>query len=1121
MKKLFTLFIALMAAISMTAQVTTSSISGTINTENGQILQGATITAIDVSTRTPYHAVSDVNGVYRLLNLRPGGTYSLTINMLGYHSKTIDNIKPSLGENLVINVKMSVEDINLAEITIAAEAPAIDQSQGTTTHVDAEQIQTLPTVSRSINDVLALSPHAATTSNGLAIGGGNYRQSYVTIDGAAFHNAYGIGSNLPAGGTPITLEALESVNISVAPFDVRQSGFTGGSVNAVTKSGTNQHHVSVYDYFKSDGLVGTRFGRKNDNGQYPDNLKLGKALQNTIGFSVGGPIVKNKLFYFLNFEYESDIESGQMRYARENETSAWGGSTQYNRPTVGMMDSIRQYLIDTYQYDPGEYQNYSLRTPDYKLIARLDWNINDNNRFTLRYTSSRHQSFSAPSSSIFPVIGVYDNKNYGRVSPSALYFESSNYIQQQNFKSAAAELNSRFLQGRLTNTLRAVYSLQHEPRVMTRNPFPSVDILQTLDDGTKAVYTSFGPDPFTYKTGSYVNTFIATDELNYTVGIHRILGGLQFEFDKTKNGFMQGGPGYYVYNSWDDFVNNAAPASFLITFGNNDKHEQAFPSFNFIQNSIYLQDEMTLSDRFKLTAGLRLEIPYYPSIADNVNKEFLNGWDGYTYAFDTTGAVIDSTLTHFAIADGNNTLSGLSTADMPKARVDFSPRLGFEWDILGNRKLTLHGGTGIYTGRLPLVWIVTAVCNSNVAQVQYISYGENIGFYTSADEIIAHNTDKLYAGDQPAPTATTLLDKDLRMPQTWKTSLALDAQLPGGIKASIEGIYGKDLRSVAVTRLGIIQDDSIQLPGEPGKRAHWVSEGIINSSSDLHEAPGKWKYVNPYLITNANDNGHYYSITGQLSKEFDFGLNLMAAYTYSEGVNVMDGYSEQISSTYSTNTFGVHGSNSHELGYSSYVTPNRVLVNAGWTWNTGKHTVETLSCYYEGFNLCFVGNYSYNRYSYTMSGSNVNGDGGAHNLAYLPTHDELYAKDANGNFVMPFVNEDNRDAFDAFLSSDKYAKNHRGQYAMRGGVISPWWHTVNLKYERTYKFNHGEAISFGVDVKNIGNLLYRSWGNVKQLNNSDIITWKNGKYQFNEPVWNDYANVISTWSAALNLRFSF
>lgn len=1088
MKKLLSLLITIMATVSMMAQVTTSSISGIVTDENDHFLQGATVTATDVSTSTPYHAVVDVNGVYRLQNLRPGGPYTLTFHNIGYYPQSYENIRLNIGEKMTVNVKMKIEDYNLTEITISTEAPKVSHNQGTTTNVNAEQIQTLPSVSRSINDVLALSPHASSTSLGLAIGGGNFRQSYVTVDGASFHNAYGIGSNLPAGGTPITLDALESVSISVAPFDVRQSGFIGGSVNAVTKSGTNQLHASIYDYFTSDRLVGTRFGRKDDTGRYPDNLLLGKSLLNTTGISVGGPIVKDKLFYFINFEYEADIATGQMRYARQSESSDWGSGTQYNRPTITKMNQIKQYLIDTYDYDPGEYQNYSFSTPDYKLMARLDWNINNNNRLNVRYTMVRHQIFTAPSNSITPLSSNLYNKNiYGRGSVYSLYFESSNYIQQQNFSSVAAELNSRFLSGRLTNTLRAVYSRQHEPRKMTRDLFPTVDILETLPDGTKAVYTSFGPDPFTYGTGSTVNTFIATDELGYSAGIHHIVGGLQFEFDKTANRFMQGGAGYYVYNSWDDFVSQSTPAAFTIAYGNNEKYEQPTTSFNFMQNSIYAQDEMTFSDRFKLMAGLRVEVPYYPSIDYNINKEFQ------------------------ALAEGDNTLHGLSTADMPKARVDFSPRLGFDWNILDNNKLTLRGGSGIYTGRLPLVWVVTTVSNSNVAQGTYLTYNTPMGFYSSANEIIANNSDKLKIGDMPASQISTILDKKLRMPQTWKSSLSLEGQLPGGVMASLEGIYGKDLSSVAVTCLGMVQDDSIQLPGEPGKRAHWRSEGLVNSIGGA---------VTPFYVTNTKANGYYYSITGTLNKDFNFGLNLLASYSYSCGKNITDAIGDQVMSTYTNNTFGVHGSNSHEVGYSSYVSPNRVLFNAGWTWKVGQHTTEILSCYYEGYNLCFVGSYSYSRYSYTMT-SNVNGDYGAHSLAYLPTHDELYAKDASGDYVMPFVSEENRNAFDSFLSNDKYASNHRGHYAERGGVIAPWRHTINLKYERTYEFNDGKAISFGVDVKNIANLLHRGWGNVKQLNSGDIIEWKNGQYQFKELVWNDYADVISTWSAVLNLRFSF
>ena len=1120
MKKLLTFFVAMIASISLMAQVTTSSISGKITDNNKGTLPGATVVATHTPSGSQYYAVADANGNYRLLNIRPGGPYTIEYRMVGFQTVKQEGVTATLGETKILNVRLNEEAIGLGEVTISAEAISngMDSDRaGATTTVSTEQIATLPTITRSLNDVLALTPQAATTSNGLAIGGGNYRSSYVTVDGAAFNNAFGIGGNLPAGGSPISLDAIEAMTINVTPFDVRHSGFTGGAINAVTKSGTNNWHVSVYDYFTNDGLIGTKYGVKDELGNYPDRLKLSSSLDNTIGVSVGGPIVKDKLFFFVNFEYQSDVDPGQTHFARESEDDEWGGGTQYSRPTVAKMEEISNYLQSTYGYNPGRYQNYSASTPDLKLLARLDWNISDKDKFNIRYSLVKNKYSTAPSNSVNPIVpNPYNRNSYGRTSDCALYFESNRYFQEQNFSSVAAEWNHSFLSGRANNMLRATYSHQNEPRSFVGDLFPTVDILENLDtdgDGvaeTKAVYTSFGPDPFTYGNLRDVKTAVVTDEFTYLTGIHNFTLGAQYEFDHTENGFMQGGAGYYVYNSWDDFVNGANPTAFAITFGNNRDGEggnpkQVFPSFNYMQGSLYAQDEMTLSERFKLSLGLRVELPYYPSISGyNYNKEFAEGWD-------------DAEGNHHAIADGeNNTMYGLSTADMPKARVNFSPRLGFNWDLTGDRKYIIRGGSGLYTGRLPFVWIVSTVGNSNCMQYQYINAtadNTEIGFYADVNDIIANHaslfgTENLPA-DLAAPTATTIMDKNLKMTQTWKSSLAFDAELPGGIKATLEGIYNKDITSVAVTKLGIVEDGTIQLPGEPEARMKWKSEGIKNSVGGT---------VTPYYITNTDKNGYYYSGTAQLSKDFKCGLNLMAAYTYAEGKNVTDAIGDQVTSAFSTNAFGVNGSNVHELGYSSYVSPHRILLNAGWTWATGQHTTEQIGLYYEGFNHCYIGGYSYTRYSYTMT-SNVNGDGGSNSLVYIPTESQLLAEDS------PYTNAEE---FNDFIKADKYLSAHRGQYAERGGAIAPWRHTFNFKYERTYKFHGGESISAGIDVKNIANLFWRGWGNMQRLSSSDILKLNgNGSeenpytYTFTNPTWNTYASTYSTWSAALNLRFNF
>ncbi len=1127
MKKLLTFFVAMIASISLMAQVTSSSISGKITDNNKSALAGATVVATHVPSGAQYYSVADANGTYRLLNIRPGGPYRLEFRMVGFQTAVESNVSATLGETKILNVRMSEENIGLDEVVISAEAVSngMDSDRaGATTAVNSEQIATLPTITRSLNDVLALTPQAATTSNGLAIGGGNYRSSYVTVDGAAFNNAFGIGSNLPAGGSPISLDALEAMTINLTPFDVRHSGFTGGAINAVTKSGTNQWHVSVYDYFTNDGLMGTKYGKKDELGNYPDRLKLSQSLDNTAGISVGGPIVKDKLFFFVNFEYQSDVDPGQNHFARESENDEYGSGTQYNRPTVEKMEAISNYLQTTYGYNPGRYQNYSASTPDYKLLARIDWNASDNDKVNIRYSMVKNKYSTSPSSSINPLSSsVYNRNTYGRTSQYALYFESNRYFQEQNFSSVAAEWNHSFLSGRGNNMLRATYSHQYEPRSFVGDLFPTVDILENIDtdgDGiaeTPAVYTSFGPDPFTYGNLRDVQTAVITDEVSYLSGIHNFTFGGQFEFDNTKNGFMQGGAGYYVYNSWQDFVDNANPRAFAITYGNNLNHEQVYPSFNYMQGSLYLQDEMTLSERFKLALGLRVELPYYPSIAEyNTNKEFDSLATVESFYTDAQGKAVASTI------------YGRSTADMPKARVNFSPRLGFNWDLTGERKYILRGGSGLYTGRLPFVWIVSTVGNSNCLQSQYINSNEETQIHfpsagnTTPNGIITANSDLLLTGDLPAPQSTTLMDKNLRMPQTWKSSLAFDATLPGDIKATVEGIYNKDITSVAVTKLGLVEDDPIQLPGEEkwGPRAHWTSEGISNSQG---------RAVTPYLITNTDNNGYYYSVMGQLSKRFDFGLDLMAAYTHAQGKNVTDGIGDQVTSAYNTNAFGIHGSNSHELGYSSYVAPNRLLFNLGWTWAVGQRTLETIGVYYEGYNLCYIGTgsniYSYTRYSYTMT-SNVNGDGGSNSLIYIPYEDQLVNDDASK--LMPFVSADNAAEFNEFIKADKYLSAHRGEYAERGAVVAPWRHTINAKYERTYKFKNGMSYSIGVDVKNIANLLYRGWGNAQIMNSGDILKLTgNGSdenpytYTFVNPIWNTHASTYSTWSAAFNLRFNF
>ena len=1091
MKKLFLLMLSIFACCAANAQVTTSGMNGTVVDQNGQPLVGATVIAVHTPSGTQYGAVTDKNGNYNLQGLRTGGPYSVTFSFVGYQSVEFPGLMLSLGQTLKRDAFLK-DSQELEAVVIKADGKNSSMNvnrAGAVTSISNEQIELMPTVNRSMNDIMKLTPQASSTTSGLAIGGGNYRQSYVTVDGAAFNNMFGIGGNLPAGGSPISLDALEQVSVSVTPFDVRQSGFTGGAINAVTKSGTNDLKVSAYLYSKSDQLQGDKY----DGGK----LSLSEMRDNTLGFSIGAPIIKNKLFVFANFEREWNTTPGNSRLARTNDTGEFGGNTQYNRPTASKLDEMSQFLIDTYGYNPGAYQNYSVKTPGYKLMARVDWNINRNHALNVRFSRTQNKYSSAPSSSISPLSAsyTYDRDNYGRTSNYAMYFQNSRYYQEQNFTSVAAELNSRFLDGRLTNTLRYTYSHQYEPRSYDGGIFPTVDILEPTDKGVSALYASFGLDPFTEGNLREVSTHIVTDEIGYTIGKNHLVAGLQFEHNLTTNGYLQGGAGYYVYESWDDFKNNKKPLAFRIAHGNNDDLAQAYPSFTHMQYSIYLQDEINFSERFKATVGLRFEVPVYPSISDNENKDF-------TQAFADYG--------------------GYKTSDMPKARLSVAPRVGFNWDMTGERKYILRGGTGIFTGRLPFVWLVSVAGNSNCIQNGLTLYRDDEhrtkdmpSFHTNVGDMLKD----VYGGtyqkqDLAANTQPTILDKKLKMPSTWKTSLALDLKLPGDVNLNIEGIYNKDINSVTVKKLGMVEKEGgIQLPGEPEARVYWNSQNIKNKEG---------KAINPYLITNTDDvDGYYASISAQLSKTWGFGLSVMAAYTYSSAKNVIDGIGDQVTSAFSTNTFNKNGSNVPETGFASYVSPHRILLNVGYRL-ANKNGASNFGLYYEASQLGYIGSYSYSRYSYTMyvqSGkyqNAVTGDGGAVNLLYIPTRSELDG--------MPFTSDENKEAFWNFIQKDSYLSDHVGEYSKRGGAVMPWYHTLNFRFSQDFYINvkgKRNTISLGLDVTNLANMLNRDWGNIKRMNSSSILAWDGSNYTFTAPKWSKYASTVSTWSAMFSIRYTF
>ena len=1110
MQKRLYLLVALMAFIFSTAmaQITTSSVSGKI-TANGEDVIGATIKAVHQPSGTVYRAVTNMDGRYSIQGMRPGGPYVLEVTYVGYKNKQVKGISLSLGQNTVLNETLAEDAAQLEDVVVVADRNNNMRTDraGATTSINADQIEAVPTVSRSMNDLLKLTPQGANVGSGFSVGGGNYRQSYVTVDGAAFNNAFGIGGNLPGNGSPISLDALDQISVSSSPYDVRLSGFTGGAISAVTKSGTNDFKGTAYMYTTNSHLRGNKVS------DY--ELNRLQSHSTTWGASFGGPIIKDKLFFFANGEYQSNISAGPSGTARLSESDKWSPSSgTVHRPLQSDMDNMLNFLNNTYGYNPGRYQGYSLDTPSYKFLARIDWNINENNKLNFRFSKSHDKDSKAPSSSTSPFkdyviypggtsggVSISGGKSQsGRTANAGLYFESSRYDEVKNFTSLAGEWNSKW--GGVQNVLRLTYSYQDEPRSYVGGIFPTVDILK---DG--AYYMGFGPDPFTEGNLRQVKTFVATDEASWTMGVQNFTAGVQFETNKAVNGFGAASAGYYVYDSPEAFMAGGAPSAYGVTFPM-DGSGQFNATMKYQQFSAYIQDQVNFSERFRLTAGLRFELPIYPELKNNYNKKF---------------AALEW-------KDNNGNMNKYTTDQLPDAPLTVSPRVGFNWDILGNHKLVLRGGTGYFVGRLPFVWLVSAVGNAGCGQYTY--------FYPkTADSVADYVMDKFYVNrddqvkrlqelglavnrdEAAAPETPTIIDKKLKMNATWKTSLALDAKLPYDIDFSLEGIYSRDFNPATVVNVDRYWD------GE--KKIELANSGDIRKSFSSNTK----SKINPYLITNAGNKAYYYSITASLAKKFAFGLNLSASYTYSKAKSYGDGIGDQVSSAYYNNRYSINGNNDKELGYGTYVAPNRLLISASYKKDYAKHFGSEVGLIYEGMNIGYAGGYSCTRYSYTMTG-NVVGDYGSNNLIFIPESKEALDKWTFADYG-GYTAEAQKNDFWNYINQDDYLKNHKGEYAERGGAVMPWHHQLDFKFNQNFYLNvagQKNTLQFGVDIKNLANLLNSSWGLYKTVNNMSLLKYdaKKNAYQFQkngkEVLSKTYTNLTSfnsTYSIQFSIRYIF
>ncbi len=1048
MKRLLLMIVALLACVSVGAQVTTSSIDGRVADASGSPLLGTTVVAVHTPTGTSYATSTDAAGAYRLRNLRPGGPYTVTFSYMGYATSEQTGILLTVADSRVVNVTMEPDANVIDDVVVVAHTNLDTDLAGSVTSISTRDLNLLPTTSRSLTDMLALTPQA----NGASIGGGGSRDNYITVDGGSFNNMFGIGQSIPGGGTPISLDAIEQMSVSITPYDVRQSGFTGAAVNAVTRSGTNEFSGSAYTYFTNEKFQGVKVGNQKRN--------RSESSYNLYGVRLGGPIIKDKLFFFGSFEYEKNVEPGPSRMPSTD--GVVNNDKNIARPTDADMKMISDYLKQEYGYETGPWKDYSFDSPAMRILGRVDWNINDNHRFNVRFSRMTSKYNNYPSTSSSPLSSSLFASNNNRQSMSAMWFKNSGYYQEQNFTSLAAELNSSFADGRVNNTLRFTYSDQDEPRSTDGGLFPFVDIKKD-----NLIYTSFGTELFSYGNLRKVKQWTLSDDVSWTWGRHDMMAGLQYEHTNTKNGFQRMGMSYYLFSSWEDFVGGADPEAYAITYPISEGYKQRYPAFNFNQFTAYVQDEWDITDRLTATIGLRLDLPTYPKMDELVTHPMIANLA-------------------FAGVDGKGGVH-YDTAKLPKAKVMLSPRLGFNWDITGDRRWVLRGGTGIFTGRIPFVWIVSQSGDAGMIQISQQFTGDDVPGPFSPGR-----TD--YLPETPAKAGTTIptggftvFDPDFKMPQTWKSSLAVDMKLPWGMKGTLEGIYNRDLNPVHVFKDGLEVIGNMDVDGYGDHRLMYPYNygdrytHLLDGSGNLN--PTGTYGATPFVVTNApyKKSGYYASLTAKIEKPFHNGFSGMIAYTHSWAKSLSDGSGDQMYSVWQ-NRVTVNGSNALDMGFSGFVVPDKVVASLSYRIEYAKFMGTTVSLFYSGS--------SGGRFSYTYGNNFVSdGAGATSNLVYIPKDaSEIqfvdYTYRDGSNNIVKWTAQEQSDAFFDYIDQDKYLRTRKGKYTERGGAVQPWENHFDVKILQdffvTTRSGKRNTLQVSIDIMNVGNLLNKNWGLAKQ-----------------------------------------
>jgi uncharacterized protein (UPF0333 family) len=1093
MRKLLLLtFFVLTASMGAFAQgVTTASISGVVTNQKGETLPGATIVAVHQPTNAEYGTISREDGRFTIPNARVGGPYKLSISFVGYDTQEKNDVYLSLGNTTSINIQMAETGTNLQEVVVSASRGDVFNADrtGAATNVNNRTIQSVPTISRGLRDFTKLSPMASTMGNGTSFAGANNRYNQFAIDGLVNNDVFGLSSSGTNGGQsgiePISLDAIEEFQINIAPYDVRQGGFTGGGINAVTRSGTNTFQGSAYYFGTNEGLVG---GTSPNSGQKVDYPEF-KDYQ--AGFRLGGPIIKNKLFFFVNGEI-----------GRQSQPLAFVPGSSESLLSEAEVNSVVNVLNNIApNYDPGSYTSIADETNSDKILAKLDWNISKNHKLTLRHSYTYGENID--NSRTNSQLRFYNN---------GVYFPSTT-------NSTGIELNSIF--GTKSNRLLLGYTTVKDDREPLGSPFPSTTI--NLTNPTRSIV--FGGESSSVANQLDQNIFTLTDDFTLFKGKHTITIGTHNEFYKFYNLFVQRIYGDYLFRSLADFetlgdnnpLNDVNPVQFRYGYSFEEdgiSQSKGAAEFNAFQIGLYVQDEFQVSDKFKLTYGIRFDVPIFPDTPKS--NQLFN---------DTYGSIG-------------------KTGEVPKTRVMYSPRVGFNLDVMGDKSLQLRGGVGLFTGRVPFVWVSNQFTNNGELNGSVL-LGSSSGNPLAGTPYItdpANQASNIPTNAVIGRGAINVIDEDFKFPQVFRTNLAVDKQLPWGLIGTIEAIYSKTYNNINFTNLNRVPQEGFQFAG-PDKRPRFTTVSTNPTTGGYVQAgrvDGNFEDI--IKLSNTNE-GYSYNVMFQLQKQFDHGFSGSVAYTYGDAKDLNSGTSSVAASNWQF-VSNVNGLNNLPLARANFSMGSRIVGLVSYRKEYLNNQMATqVSLFYNG--------QSGQPFSYRYS-NDLNFDGTSNDLVYIPRDaSEINLVSYNitvDNVQVPIAPEEQWAALDAFIKQDSYLSERRGQYAERNGARMPFQHQFDFRLLQEFGIKTGSSMNklqLSVDILNVGNLINDEWGKQYNISNQEfaIINIENGiltdtapgaaldyssntpRYTYRPALTNGKAwtanDLFSRWRMQLGIRYIF